>query len=124
MKNVSEIKEKLIVWRDNRQIDQLMEQLPEAVGLSQELKETIINAALIFIDKLIKHIATKRPSMSSISNLMLTYSLKLWKLDEKITKCFFAVVIHVINSNFQGAFSNRLNVKSKEFMDLEDWTPE
>jgi hypothetical protein len=125
MKNISEIKEKLIVWRDSGQIDHLIKKLPEAAGFSEGHKETTKNASLMFINKLIKHLDSKRPGKSSISDLIMRSFNKLWNAggDDKIRSCFIAVVRETINNNFHGAFSGRLNVKSQEFMDLEDCEP-
>ncbi|MEK7225580.1 MAG: hypothetical protein AAB221_07845 [Bacteroidota bacterium] len=123
MKNISEIKERLIVWRDSGRIEKLVEQLSEESELNEKLKVIVKNASLLFINKLIKHLDSKRPGKASISDLLLKSFYKLGEADNKLAKCFLAVAVEGINNNFQDAFLDRLNVKSKEFLDLEDCGP-
>jgi hypothetical protein len=120
MKNIAEIKQGLIVFRDTKKIDFL---LPEAV--EKRTKEEIAEASVVFINKLIKHLDSKNPSKSTISGLIMKSFIKLQHAgaNEDFLKYFSEVASGIISHNFEGAFPSRLNVKSKEFFDLEDWGP-
>ena len=125
MKNIQEIKGKLAKPQDNNKIHQMVNSLPEIVLLDSELKKILSNSSIVFIKKLIKHLDSKSPGKSSITNVinLSFYKLKRDGINEEGLKGFLARVVEVINSTFEGAFSNRLTVKSKEFLDLEDCEP-
>ena len=122
MKNIQEIKLKLAKFRNSEEIHQLLNTAPEAILLNKEVKEVLSNISKIFINKLIKHLDSKNPSKSSISNLILRSFQKLQQadMDDNERQCYFLLITKIINNTFEGAFSNRLNVKSQEFLDLED----
>lgn len=74
---------------------------------------------------MLKHLGSKKTNKSSIFNIVNLSFFKLQNrnMDEVGLKCFLSVVGEIINNNFQDAFSPRLNIKSKEFLDLEDCDP-
>ena len=125
MKNIVEIKTRLAKFRDSNEIQQFLQMAPETILLNNEAKKILSNKSIVFINKLIKHLDSKRPSKSSVSNLIIRSFQKLQQItiNEEAWKCYLMLITIIINNNFGGAFSNCLNVKSKEFLDLEDCEP-
>jgi hypothetical protein len=125
MKNIQEIQSKLSKFQNSNEIDQLLNAVPEATELKNDEKAILQNVLTVFIGKLMKHLASKKPTKSSISNLFnrSLYRLQHNGLRYEAQQCYCSVIEKIINENFNGAFSNRLNVKSKEFLNLEDCEP-
>ena len=125
MKNIPIIKVRLTKFRDSNKINEILNTLPAEVVLDNKLKKILSDSAIVFINKLLKHLDSKRPSKSSITNLiyMCVNKLQHKGIAQNGLNCFLVIVTEIINSTFQDAFSTRLNVKSKEFLDLEDCEP-
>ena len=110
---------------DDDGIHQMMKILPEAFNLPDKEQIGVEDLLKTFLEKVIKHLNTKKPSKSGITNIINQIFYKLLKTvkSQEGVDCYFSGVNEIINNNFEGAFSNRLNVKSKEFLDLEDCEP-
>ncbi len=125
LKNVEQIKEQLKKFKDDEGIRQMMKILPEAIGLPEKDRREVEGLLTTFLDKLLKHLNTKKPGKSGITNIVNQVFYKLLKTVESQegVDCYFAGVKEILNKHFEGFFSRRLNVKSKEFIELEDWDP-
>ncbi len=125
MKNILEIQARLAKIRDKKVINEGFNDVPEQGKLTKEEKEILYKEIILFLDKLIKHLNSKNPTRSSISNLFSRtfYKLQHAGIKDNSLKCFADMVTKIINNTFEGAFSNRPNVKSQEFINLEDWRP-
>ncbi len=125
MNNIPEIQTKLARLRDSNEIQQMLDTTPKTLLLKEDIKATLSNACFALINKLIKHLDSKRPNKSSITNVIFIFVQKLQNtgIAENGLNYFLVMVTEIINSTFEGAFSNRLNVKSQEFLDLEDCEP-
>lgn len=125
LKNADQIKKRLKKIMDDEGIHQMMVILPEAINLPGKEQMEVENLLKMFLEKLLKHLNTKKPNKSGITNVINQIFYKLLKKVESQEgiDCYFAGLKEIINKNFEDFFSNRLNVKSKEFIALEDWDP-
>ncbi len=110
---------------DDGGIHQMMEIMPEAISLPEKEQLEVEKSLKTFLEKLLKHLNTKKPGKSGITNIVNQIFYKLFKTVESQegVDCYLTGVKEIIDKNFEGFFSNRLNVKSKEFIALENWEP-
>ena len=125
LKNSEQIKERLKKFVAEDGIHQIMKLLPGVINLPEKEQIEIENSLKMFLEKLLKHLNTKKPSKSGITNIVNQIFYKLLKKVESQEgiDCYLTGVTEIINKNFEDFFFNRLNVKSKEFIALEDWNP-
>ncbi|MCB9055314.1 MAG: hypothetical protein H6549_05575 [Chitinophagales bacterium] len=125
MNNISDIKSKLILLKESNELLCMFNNLAEkSVPIPQKDSDILQDEIQGIVSKLIKHLDSKRPGKSSITGLIQRSFLRLQYKGVRFE--FLELYIQIINrimEVFKGAFSERLNVKSREFMDLEDCDP-
>ena len=125
MKNAQEVKNKLAKFQEGNRIKMLLDKFPGIKKIAIAERETIFNVSLLFVNKLIKHLNSKTVSKGTVSNVIIGSwrNLQNFGVGSEGLDCFGKIAAEIVNVSFEGAFSNRLNVKSQEFMDLPDWDP-
>lgn len=125
MKNIHDIRQKLIDIRVKRKFATWLDEIPESKQLMPGIEEMLLEGIDSILEKISNHLDTKKPSKSGITAIIERSFFKLQSkgIGYEGQHCLTEVLTRILNASIDGFFTKRLNVKSKEFMELPDWDP-
>lgn len=125
MKDAEVMKTKLKEVLKYRIYIEYFNQVPDSVEILPEIRKLLIEGIETILIKIISQLDSKSVSKSTI---ITSLNRAIFKLQTKGIKyegmiCLSKVIERIFEESKPDFFKQRLNVKSKEFIELPDWDP-